>query len=201
MELADLIERYHELKETLREIEAEAKPYRDAIAVLKGAIVEGTKKTTLEDLVALYQETKEEGRTVELFGADLHKPYWQAMQAIENECLARLQAQGLQNAKTPHGTAYLATQTRVSVKDKQAFLADLLANAVEQAGDASTIEELMMDTPSTASVASRLLATQAFAMLDIRALKEPVKEFVKENNANPPGVEVSHWVECNIRKS
>ena len=43
--------------------------------------------------------------------------------------------------------------------------------------------------------------THGFSMLDIRALKEPVKEFVKEHNANPPGVEVSHWVECNIRKS
>ena len=102
--------------------------------------------------------------------AEATKPYNAAIQAIETECLARLQAQGLQNAKTPHGTAYLATQTRVSVRDKGEFFRHM-----QGSGD--------------------------FAMLDIRALKEPVKEFVKENNANPPGVEVSHWVECNIRKS
>ena len=126
IELGDLIERYHELKETLRELEAER--------------------------------------------AELEKPYMHALQAIENECLARLQAQGLQNAKTPAGTAHLATQTRVSVKDKSEFFRHM-----QGSGD--------------------------FSMLDIRALKEPVKEFVKENGANPPGVEVSHWVECNIRKS
>jgi hypothetical protein len=155
---AELIERYFDLKDTLKEIEAER--------------------------------------------AELEKPYVAAMQTIENEFLVRLQARGAQNTKVDGvGTAYLATQTRVSVKDKQAFFAEMLANAVEQAGDASTIEELMMDAPSVASVASRLLATQAFSMLDIRALKEPVKEFVKENGANPPGVKVSHWVECNIRKS
>ena len=126
MELADLIERYHELKATVKEMEMEY--------------------------------------------AEATKPYNAAIQAIETECLARLQAQGLQNAKTPHGTAYLATQTRVSGRDKGEFFRHM-----QGAGD--------------------------FSMLDIRALKEPVKEFVKENNANPPGVEVSHWVECNIRKS
>ena len=126
MELADLIERYHELKDTLQEMDLEY--------------------------------------------AEATKPYNAAIQAIKTECLARLQAQGLQNAKTPHGTAHLATQTRVSVRDKGEFFRHM-----QGSGD--------------------------FSMLDIRALKEPVKEFVKENNANPPGVEVSHWVECNIRRS
>ena len=37
--------------------------------------------------------------------------------------------------------------------------------------------------------------------IDIIEWNDNVKEFVKEHNANPPGVEVSHWVECNIRKS
>ena len=123
----------------------------------------------LGDLIARYHELKDTVKEMELEYAEATKPYNAAIQAIETECLARLQAQGLQNAKTPHGTAYLATQTRVSVRDKGEFFRHM-----QGSGD--------------------------FAMLDIRALKEPVKEFVKENNANPPGVEVSHWVECNIRK-
>ena len=121
-------------------------------------------------LIERYHELKATVKEMEMEYAEATKPYNAAIQAIETECLARLQAQGLQNAKTPHGTAYLATQTRVSVRDKGEFFRHM-----QGSGD--------------------------FAMLDIRALKEPVKEFVKENNANPPGVEVSHWVECNIRKS
>ena len=124
----------------------------------------------LGDLIERYHELKDTLKEMDLEYAEATKPYNAAIQAIETECLARLQAQGLQNAKTPHGTAYLATQTRVSVRDKGEFFRHM-----QGSGD--------------------------FAMLDIRALKEPVKEFVKENNANPPGVEVSHWVECNIRKS
>ena len=124
----------------------------------------------LADLIERYHELKATVKEMDLEYAEATKPYNAAIQAIETECLARLQAQGLQNAKTPHGTAYLATQTRVSVRDKGEFFRHM-----QGSGD--------------------------FAMLDIRALKEPVKEFVKENNANPPGVEVSHWVECNIRKS
>ena len=121
-------------------------------------------------LIERYHALKDTLKEMDLEYAEATKPYNAAIQAIETECLARLQAQGLQNAKTPHGTAYLATQTRVSVRDKGEFFRHM-----QGSGD--------------------------FAMLDIRALKEPVKEFVKEHNANPPGVEVSHWVECNIRKS
>ena len=121
----------------------------------------------LGDLIARYHELKDTLKEMDLEYAEATKPYNAAIQAIKTECLARLQAQGLQNAKTPHGTAHLATQTRVSVKDKGDF--------------SGTCRD-----------------RETFAMLDIRALKEPVKEFVKENNANPPGVEVSHWVECNI---
>lgn len=149
----------------------------------------------LGDLIARYHELKETKLAIEVEQSEVIKPYTQALQAIENECLARLQAQGLQNAKTPHGTAYLATQTRVSVRDKQAFLFSIVARAVAE-------YEIMRDAgdPCT-DIAAMMLSAPCWSALDIRALKEPVKEFVKENNANPPGVEVSHWVECNIRKS
>lgn len=145
----------------------------------------------LADLIERYHELKETKLAIEVEQSEVIKPYTQALQAIETECLARLQAQGLQNAKTPHGTAFLTTQTRVSVRDKQAFLREMLQNAYEAA---------YPETGDVEEIVSCLLATGDFSMLDIRALKEPVKEFVKENNANPPGVEVSHWVECNIRK-
>jgi hypothetical protein len=142
----------------------------------------------LADLIERYHELKETKLAIEVEQSEVIKPYTQALQAIETECLARLQAQGLQNAKTPHGTAYLATQTRVSVRDKQAFFEHMLRAALE-------------DVEFSDIAVADMLSGKCFAMLDIRALKEPVKEFVKEHNANPPGVEVSHWVECNIRKS
>ena len=143
-------------------------------------------------LIERYHELKATVKEMEMEYAEATKPYNAAIQAIETECLARLQAQGLQNAKTPHGTAYLATQTRVSVKDKTAFLRSMLEKVVQ---DVAAVD---WNFATTMDVVEEVL--QDFPMLDIRALKEPVKEFVKENNANPPGVEVSHWVECNIRK-
>ena len=148
----------------------------------------------LADLIERYHELKATVKEMDLEYAEATKPYNAAIQAIETECLARLQAQGLQNAKTPHGTAYLATQTRVSVKEKGSFLQFMLRKALESI-DAADKEQ----TPYT--IAAEIMESGMLNMLDIRALKEPVKEFVKENNANPPGVEVSHWVECNISKS
>ena len=146
----------------------------------------------LGDLIARYHELKETKLAIEVEQSEVIKPYTQALQAIETECLARLQAQGLQNAKTPHGTAYLATQTRVSVRDKTAFLRSMLEKVVQ---DVAAVD---WNFATTVDVVEEVL--QDFPMLDIRALKEPVKEFVKEHHDNPPGVDVYHWVECNIRK-
>lgn len=141
-------------------------------------------------LVERYHELTDTLKEMDLEYAEATKPYNAAIQAIETECLARLQAQGLQNAKTPHGTAHLATQTRVSVRDKFAFFTEMLMKAL-----------IDCEIEGAGGLVQPLFESGAFSMLDIRALKEPVKEFVKEHSANPPGVEVSHWVECHIRKS
>jgi len=44
------------------------------------------------------------------------------MAALEAELLKHMEAEGLQNVRTPHGTAYQTTRTSVRVADKDAFL-------------------------------------------------------------------------------
>ena len=45
----------------------------------------------------------------------------QAVEKLENEILAGLQEQGLQNVKTDAGTAYVNTMSSATVKDRPAF--------------------------------------------------------------------------------
>jgi hypothetical protein len=45
----------------------------------------------------------------------------QAIDKLEGEIMAALEAEGLKNAKSESGTAYLITQSSASVKDRDAF--------------------------------------------------------------------------------
>jgi hypothetical protein len=47
--------------------------------------------------------------------------FTQALEILENEILAGLQAQGAKNMKTDAGTAYINTQASASVKDRPEF--------------------------------------------------------------------------------
>jgi hypothetical protein len=101
---------------------------------------------------------------------DRMKPYRDAVKAIEAHLLSELVAQGVQNFKTEHGTAYKVNSMSVSVADRAAFLAFI----TEQ---------------------------QKWDMLDARALKGPVKEYVETVGYEPPGLKVEFNTKCNIRRS
>jgi hypothetical protein len=99
------------------------------------------------------------------------KPYKDGMATIENALLALLNERGADNTKTENGTAYKSTLLNVKVVDQAAFLKFCL----EQGGSTE--------------------------MLNIGALKEPVKEWIEETGNPPPGVETSQFTRVNIRRS
>jgi len=103
---------------------------------------------------------------------DAHvKPYKDGMATIENALLALLNERGADNTKTENGTAYKSTLLNVKVVDQLAFL----KFCTEQGG--------------------------SMEMLNIGALKEPVKEWIEETGNPPPGVETSQFTRVNIRRS
>ena len=99
------------------------------------------------------------------------KPYKDGMATIENALLALLNERGADNTKTENGTAYKSTLLNVKVVDQAAFLTFCL----EQGG--------------------------SMEMLNIGALKEPVKEWIEETGNPPPGVETSQFTRVNVRRS
>ena len=99
------------------------------------------------------------------------KPFKDGMVTIENEFLRRLDERGSENTKTDAGTAYKSTLLNVKVIDQAAFL----KFCTEQGGSAE--------------------------MMDIKALKDPVKDWIEETGNPPPGVETSQFVRVNVRRS
>lgn len=99
------------------------------------------------------------------------KPYKDGMATIENAFLERLNERGADNTKTESGTAYKATILNVKVVDQQTFL----RFCTEQGGDPD--------------------------MLNIGAIKDPIRKWIEDTGKEPPGVEISYFTRVNIRKS
>lgn len=99
------------------------------------------------------------------------KPYAQALEVLENDFLAAMNAQGVQNIKGSNGgLAYKTTVMQCTMEDRSAL-----------------IRHVMSD-PS------------AFDLFTNSLAKDAVKTFVEEHNEPPPGVKVNYITKVNVRK-
>ncbi len=109
--------------------------------------------------------------------AERHKaeldPYKKGMETIENVFLARLNERGADNTKTEAGTAYKSKLMNVKVVDRNAVLKFCLDNWDKIGSD----------------------------LLQVGATKDAVKQWIESSGEPPPGIEISHYVNVNIRKS
>lgn len=99
------------------------------------------------------------------------KPYNDGIFAIKAACLATLQAQGQQNAKTEDGTAYQSTTLSIKVDNPDDFLNFVV-----------TQKRWDMMRPEA-------VKAQVQDFLD------------KNNGTPPPGVKTEFFTKCNIRRT
>jgi len=127
---------------------------------------------TLGDLIDKYKELETYVEAEDAAYGAAMKPYKDAINLIKSAVLAELQRTGQQNAKSENGgTAYQQTSMSVKVDNREQFL-----DFISQQG--------------------------RWDMLDAGALKEPVKDWLDKNNGvEPPGLKVSYFTKCNIRRS
>lgn len=100
-------------------------------------------------------------------------PLEEGITTIETELMRRLTERGADNTKTEFGTAYKARGIRAKVIDRDAFLKFCVA---------------YWDTVGS-------------EMLDVRVLKDPVKDFMASAREPPPGVEVESYTNLNVRRT
>lgn len=100
------------------------------------------------------------------------KPYKDGMAAIENAVSTQIIELGGESIKTEFGTAYRTTVMAVKMADRETFMK---------------------------FVADDWDARNAF--LTSAVTKEEVKEWVEQNNALPPGLDVTYIHKTNFRRS
>jgi hypothetical protein len=102
------------------------------------------------------------------------EPYETSVNTLETELARRLIERGAQNTKTEFGTAYFAHGIRAKVVDRDVFLKFCVTNWDKGGAE----------------------------MIDVRALRDPVKDFMSSSGQNaPPGVEVETYTNLNVRRT
>ena len=125
---------------------------------------------TIDDIVGRYVQLRDLVKAkTDAFDESL-KPFKHAMEQLEGVVLGKLNEQGVDSFKTPHGTAYKT-------------------------------ETMSMKTVSKDELLRHVIATEQWSLLDVRPLKESVKEFIENEQTPPPGVEVAYITKVNFRRS
>jgi hypothetical protein len=127
--------------------------------------------TTIGELIDKYKELEDFVEAEDKVYGEKMKPYRDAINTIKQAALGELQRTGQQNAKSENGGTAYQ-QTILSVKvDKPD---EFIKFIVEQA---------------------------RWDMLSPGALKEPVREYLEQTKAPPPGLLTEFITKCNIRRS
>jgi hypothetical protein len=124
-------------------------------------------------LIEQYQKLRAKLATIKDWYTATCEPYETAVTTIETELGRRLIERGAQNTKTEFGTAYFAHGIRPKVVDRDAFLKFCVQN----------------------------WGTFGAEMLDVRALRDPIKDFMSSCGPPPPGVEVENYTNLNVRRT
>jgi hypothetical protein len=124
-------------------------------------------------LIEQYQKLRAHLASAKESFAKACEPYETSVTTIETELARRLIERGAQNTKTEFGTAYFATGIRPKVVDRDAFLQFCVQNWAKGGAE----------------------------MLDVRALRDPIKDFMSSSKDPPPGVEVETYTNLNVRRT
>lgn len=112
-------------------------------------------KATTDQLVGAYIQLRDKQAKMKAeYEASVAKIV-EAMVTINNELLARMNADGAESVGTPHGTAYKSLRTSATVADREAFLNfiqaqgrdDLLDARAAKAAIAAFMEETGEEVP------------------------------------------------------
>jgi hypothetical protein len=111
------------------------------------------------------------------------KPYVNVLAMLKEELKRVLDAAGADSCSTDHGTAYKSVKTTVKMEDKPAFIWHVLNQTPGMhEADLNHIKELIELT------------------MDVKPNKTYVDDFIHEYNDLPEGVQVSRYIDINVRK-
>lgn len=156
---------------------------------------------TIEEVTKKYIELRD--RQAEI--CERHKqelaPVSDAMHAIESYLMSQLNALGVDSLKTQHGTVFKKNANSVKLIDAGAFKGHVFAPAFEAINHYLCATGHSLQPADIQAMESLLREKARWDMVDFRAGKKGIMEYLENHNILPEGVQLETVSVVNIRRS
>ena len=157
---------------------------------------------TIEEVVNRYIALRDEAAVIAKRHKEELAPINDKMEKIETWLLAKMNQDGVDSYKTPVGTPYKSVTNSVTLEDSHVFKQFVLVPG------AKAIQDYLTNLGITGLKASELDSFLSFLntsipwnLVDFRAGKKGIEEYIEHTGLTPPGVKVSSFTKVNIRRS
>jgi hypothetical protein len=144
-------------------------------------------------VVEKYISLRDEQAEISKRHAEELKPYSEQMDIIERWLHQKMNEIGVDNVKTPSGTAFKAVSKSVKLQEADQFKDFVFMKA------ARALANVRPQDPEQAL--NILREATLWDMIDFRAGKKGILEFIESDGTVPPGVTIDSFTKVNIRRS
>jgi hypothetical protein len=151
---------------------------------------------TIDEVVESYVAIRDVKRTMEKEHEEALKPIQEKLDKIEAYLLGRMAEDGVENYKTKSGTAYKSLKVSCQMADAamyKEFIFTPVIKALEQVLESAGL------TNMTTALRETILTTPLWNLVDFRALKKGVEEYIEDHKKVPPGLNVTQTTTVNVR--
>lgn len=156
---------------------------------------------TIEDVTRKYIELRNRKAERAKEHQEELRPLSEAMVAIENFILEQMNQLGVDSFKTSAGTPYKANQNSVGITDAQAFKAEVFLPAVQGIYHYLSACGHSLQQADIDAIKSLLQEKTKWDIVDFRAGKKGVLEYLENNNKLPAGIDLQTITVVNVRKA
>lgn len=156
---------------------------------------------SVEQIIGKYVELRDRKAELAKKHDEELRPMSDAMQAIENILMHKMNELGVTQLKGETGTAFKATSTSVQMKDAQEFKNFVFAPAVLAVSNHLSALGIELPALELGSLAQIIRDLPRWDVVDLRAGKKGIQEYQENFNQAVPGVAVNSFATVNIRRS
>lgn len=143
---------------------------------------------TIDEVVKSYLTIRDVKRQMEKEHEEALKPVQEKLDKIETYLLGRMQEDRVDSYKTESGTAYKSVKASCQMADAAMYKAFIFKPVIDRLKGIGVPFEV-----------SELLALPLWNLVDFRALKKGVEEYIEDHKQVPPGLNVTQTTTVNVR--
>lgn len=146
---------------------------------------------TIDEVVEAYIALRQQKRDLEKAQEEALIPFNEKLDKIEAHLLGRMNQEGVDSYKTKHGTAYRSVKASVKIADSNIYKQFIFTPVAKMLSEITGMPVESFLTP--------ILESALWSLVDFRAGKKGVEEYIGDTKQVPPGLDVAQTTSVNVR--